>query len=160
MCFTNQTEVAVSVEVVVLLDKDHVVVGFVWTKFPDGFEVALFEVFLLKFKDHLIALFQLSESVHEDAEVRENLLWCFGVDILGDGIHVSDFMSHKSSQEFAIVCLSPVRKPRAQMSLELSLQVFRYSGVAFDDLRDFLGKPLGSVVVLIKLKLEDLGDRD
>jgi hypothetical protein len=120
MGLTDQTEVAVSVEVVVLLDKDHVVVGFFRAEFPDGFEVALFEVFLLKLKDHLVALFELSESVHEDAEVRENLLWCFGVDVLGDGIYVSDFVSHKSSQKFSIVCLSPVRKPRAQVCLELS----------------------------------------
>jgi hypothetical protein len=70
-----------SVEIMVLLDKDNIVICFVRTELSDSFEVPFFEVLFLKFHDDLVAFFQLAESVHENVKVCRHLFWRFWIDV-------------------------------------------------------------------------------
>jgi hypothetical protein len=108
MSFSNQSKIGMSVEIMVLLDKDNIVICFIRTELPDSFEVPFFEVFFLKFHDDLVAFFKLTESVHEDVKVYRHLFWRLGFDVLGYRIDVTDFVPHKCPQKFAVVLRRPV----------------------------------------------------
>ena len=77
-------------------------------KLKNGFQVLLFEVFLLKFKNDLISLFDFTESLAEYSQVCFNLLSSLINHLAGNSFDVINFTLAESFEELSVVRHCPV----------------------------------------------------
>ena len=152
-------EVGVTVEEVVLLHQDGVVMLFL-CEVSYCFKVLLLKVLLLQLLQNNIFLFELTESHQEDLQVLLNILGSLSLYLSSYSINITEMMLSNSLNESLVLFNVPIKESGLGQVSEPLLVILTHNLEVVLGMLDLLSKRLELFKIVEELELIQFWDLD